>query len=113
MIPSTHRLPGHRIPVLLKNGRRFNGEIASLIFLQNESGENSHIAAIVPVKLSKKAVYRNRTRRLIYESIRQNISEIKPGFEIIIMAKKLFAEEKLSDVQKPIMDLLQKAELLS
>ena len=112
MLLKENRLRGFRIPVLLKQGRRVHGEIASVIFVPNDSQE-SHIGVIVPIKLSKRAVHRNRTKRLIYEAVRQNNSSVKPGFDIIIMTKKLFREEKLTDIQQPIIELLQKAELLS
>lgn len=112
MLSQSYRLAGSRIPDLLKQGRRVHSEIASLIFLQNDSSKNPHIGVIVSVKLSKKAVYRNRTKRLIYEVIRQNIEAIKPGLDIIVMAKKLLLEEKLSSVQQPILELLQKANIL-
>lgn len=111
MLSHEFRLLGSRIPVVLKQGRRVHSDIATLIFMQNEGG-GSHIATIIPIKLSKKAVYRNRSRRLINETVRLNISKIKPGFDMIIMAKKLLREEKLAEIEKPIVELLQKAELL-
>lgn len=110
MLSHPYRLPGFRIPVLLKTGRRFNGEIATIILLKNEA-ENTRVGILVPMKLSKKAVHRNRSKRLISEVVRLNLSKIKPGFDVIIMAKKLLREEKLSDIEKPLVILLQKAEL--
>lgn len=112
MLSKEHRLAGHRIPVLLKHGRRVHADIASVIFVENEPN-SSHIGIIVPVKLSKRAVYRNRTKRLISEAIRQNNAKIKLGFDTIIMAKKILKDEKLTDIQKPIVELLQRAGLLS
>jgi len=112
MLSKENRLRGYRIPVILKQGRRVHSEIASLILIPNESQE-THIGVIVPIKLSKRAVQRNRTKRLIYEVLRQNWSKMKIGFDIIVMARKLLREEKLSDVEQPIQDLLQKAELLT
>ena len=112
MLSQTHRLRGHRIPIILKQGRRVHAEIASLIILSIEPSETSHIGIIVPMKLSKKAVHRNRTKRLISESVRTFIATVKPGFEILIMAKKLLREEKLGDVLPKISEAFKKADLL-
>ncbi len=47
----------------------------------------SRFAVVVPKKVSKKAVERNRSRRRIYEIIRLNLIRIHPGYTIIITVK--------------------------
>ena len=113
MLSQTHRLRGHRIPVVLKEGRRVHREIASHINRPIEPKQATQIGIIVPMKLSKKAVHRNRTKRLISESIRTCINQVKPGFEVLVMAKKLLREEKLQDVLPKVSEAFRKAELLT
>jgi ribonuclease P protein component len=112
MLSNKNSLPGFRIPVLLKQGRRVHSDIATVIFIPNESAD-SHLGIVVPVKLSKRAVHRNRTKRLISEAIRTHFAKIKSGLDIIVMAKKLLREEKLTEIEEPILELLEKAGLFT
>lgn len=53
---------------------------------------------------SKKAVQRNRTRRVLQEACRQNIEKLKPGFDIVVMIKQ---DGKPIEFKKTV-DVLQK-----
>lgn len=53
---------------------------------------------------SKKAVQRNRTRRILQEACRYNIEMLKPGFDIVVMIKP---EGKDIDFKKTV-ELLKK-----
>lgn len=48
----------------------------------------TRVAVVVPKKVSKRAVDRNRDRRRIYEICRTNWLQIQPGYTIIITGKK-------------------------
>ena len=113
MLPKPFRLPSHRIPILLKNGKRMHSMLCSLIILQKKSDETSQFAVIIPHKLSKKAVLRNRTKRLLVETIHHQLPTLTNGFDVIVMAKKILATEKLQDVEPQLVLLLQKTKLLS
>lgn len=110
MLPKKFRLPGHQIPVLVKQGKRITSDIATLIS-QRTQNNTSQFAFIVPSRLSKKSHERNRTKRLLSEVLRLNMNKINPGFEIILMAKKILTKEKLQEIQPEINKLLEKAGL--
>lgn len=110
MLSRLYRLPGYRIPVIIKTGKRVHSEFASVIFLPTE--ESLQFAVIIPKKVAKLAVSRNRVKRLMTEALHKNMPAIKPGHEIIFLIKKVLKEWKLEDVQPLVLDLLQKANLL-
>lgn len=47
----------------------------------------SRFSVVVPKKVSKSAVVRNRARRRVYEIIRINITKMSTGYTIIVTAK--------------------------
>jgi len=57
----------------------------------------TRVAVVVPKKVSKHAVDRNRDRRRVYEICRTNWSSMEPGYTIIITGKKSL--ESLNDTQ--------------
>lgn len=112
MLPQNHRLPGHRIPSLIRTGKRVAGPYATLIINTVEENTVTTFTGIVPIRLSKKAVARNRTRRLLREAIHHHMADIKTGYEVLVMAQKIMTNEKIDAIQPHITRLLQKARLL-
>jgi ribonuclease P protein component len=78
------------------------GKFASSRFLTAKAVPNgtqdSRYAFVVGVKVSKRAVERNKVRRRMREIVRLHIGRIKPGFDIAFIAKK----EALSATYKEI-----------
>ena len=113
MLPKQYRLAGHRIPTLIRSGKRISSHLVSLIYQPTADNlQPTAITVIVPVRLSKKAVERNRTRRLLREAIYQHLTNLEHGHEVIVMAKKILKEEKLTDILPDITELIKNAGLL-
>jgi ribonuclease P protein component len=70
-----------------QKGKRCFSESFNLIFLPNRSSV-TRIGIVVGKKFSKKAVERNRAKRVFREAIRPLYPHIKPGYDIVIFAKK-------------------------
>ena len=62
-------------------------------------------------RFDKRAVVRNRARRLLWESFRQLKSRIKPCHVVLIPRREII-KKKQQDVEKEMKYLLKKAELL-
>lgn len=58
-----------------------------------------------------KSVVRNRVRRLIKEAFRLHIDDIKPGYDIIFIARTGHKELKYADIERSVMDVLKRAGL--
>ena len=107
MLPKKHRLPGYKILEVLKKGRKIQSPSFNLFILKPAQTETpTTLTIIIPKKLTKKAVLRNRTKRLFTEAIQVNLEKIPLGLEIILMAKAVFAEEKLQDIMPEVKNKL-------
>lgn len=94
MLPKKNRLPARLIPALLKKGDRLNAADFKLIWLKNKEGKGkkkelpTQFAFLVPKKIVKQAVLRNKIKRWFREATRSCLKRTRSGFQIIILAKK-------------------------
>ncbi len=58
------------------------------------------------------AVKRNRARRLLREAVRRHMPEIKPGWDLVLVARPALALQKQQPVEEALLQLLRKASLL-
>lgn len=99
MLPKKNRLPGYRILPVLETGKRFHSRNFNLIVSPKKNPqEETTLTIIVPKKIAKKAVLRNRTKRLFAEAIYSQLTNIPKGKEIVLMAKTAFEKEKLAEI---------------
>ncbi|MDO8663331.1 MAG: ribonuclease P protein component [Candidatus Wildermuthbacteria bacterium] len=73
----------------------------------------SRFCTVISKKGSKKATVRNRVRRRISEAVRQNLSQIKEGFDIVLMAAgEISGREDFTATEKIIGKLFARSKLL-
>ena len=93
------------------NGKFYQSE--QVILRIFPSGQNSsRFAVIISAKVNKKAVVRNRLRRQMNEIIRQNLKKIKPGFDIILIAKPKLTELFFKAIEAELVGLFKRVGLL-
>jgi ribonuclease P protein component len=90
-----------------KNGTKYVGKYFLLVYAK-ASDSKLRIGIICGHKFSKKAVLRNRARRLIKESFRLIKAQIAAG-HIIFIPRKRIMNKHLQDVQTEMIKLLIKA----
>lgn len=71
---------------VFKNGKTVNGSFLFIKFKKNNLNI-PRFGFIVGLKVSKKAVERNKIRRLLSETARINLKYIKDGYDIISVVK--------------------------
>ena len=112
MLPKAHRLPSFEIRKVLFGGKRIAAEGISITIRKN-SLPLSRFTVSVPLKAAKRATRRNRTKRLIRESIRHLLGKIMPGYDgVIIVMRDLFGQ-KQSQVEELVKRMFEKIRLVA
>ncbi|HIK28577.1 MAG: ribonuclease P protein component [Oscillatoriaceae bacterium SKW80] len=131
MLPNQNRLR-HRqdFNAVYRNGIRRRGQNISLRGLRakvveseasNTGGESPPKAiALAPrfglsvsQKVSKRAVVRNRVKRLIRAAIRKLLPRVSPGWDLIVIAQPGAQECNYSQILQELEQLLAQAEVLN
>lgn len=115
MLPQAYRLPlKTELSRLKKDGQIFQGKFFGLLLDSKQNPQNSsRFGMIVSNKIAKKAVVRNKIRRLLSESLMALFPQIKKNQDGVFLAKKLAVEADFTQIKKDVESLLQKAKLLS
>ena len=95
----------------MRTGRRVNAEGVQLIFTQNTT-RVSRFAFVVPKSVDKRAVGRNRLKRLTRESVRLALPSLAPGWDGVFMVRKGLGDE-FASVNACVRDLLTRSKILS
>jgi len=99
------------IEAVVKRGRGAStGKIA--VKLAKNGLKSSRFAFVAGIKVSKLAVKRNRLRRLMREAVRNHLKDIKPGYDVMIVAKKPLLGAALSEVESEIVRVFKTVKLL-
>ncbi len=124
MLPKQYRLPLRtEFKRIKKEGKLFPGRFFSLLVSHQPPlgpslgarpatprteprGEASYqpprLAFIISKKIHKKAIKRNRVRRLLVEAVRGILPKIKPGFDFVFLVKKTILEKKLLEIKNEV-----------
>jgi len=92
-----------------RNGRFYASPLVVLAFLRNDLAYN-RIGFVVSKRLGK-AYQRNRIKRRMREIIRLHINEIKPGFDMVFIARQPLNKAQYLQIKQVLLMLLKKAKL--
>ncbi len=92
-----------------QHGIKYVGRLFLLV-IAKAPDQRLRLGVICGLKFDKRAVARNRARRLIKESFRHEKVQISPAYLIFIPRRRII-DKKLQDVQKEMRYLLKKADL--
>jgi len=104
MIPVQHRLTKRPdFALIYKNGSYVFCDGITLKFLKTEN-QFTRIGFPIGKNYSKRAVDRNRARRILREALRTQLNSLKPGYDLVLMIKAekkpLQFEETISVLKK-------------
>ena len=95
----------------MKNGRGAASPSLSVKAAPNKF-KHSRFAFVVGLKVSKSAVRRNRIRRQMREVVRLSLEKIKPGYDVMVMARSGISKLDYQGIEKEIMRHLKKLKLI-
>lgn len=113
MLPKEHRLRYEKdIQALFAKGKSVFGMYLGLKMKKNTL-DFSRFTIIAGVKVSKKAVIRNRLKRQVRAIIQTRLQDIKPGVDIAILIRKEAVGKNYDELESDVEKLFAKAKLLS
>ncbi len=110
MLPKPYRIPSPELRTVLRQGTR---SVVGAVEVKTHttSLDIFRAAIVVPIKFDKRATARNRVRRHISESIRLLLPSLRKGTDAAFFVRGRMPDT-LSEVQKIVHDLLDKAGVL-
>jgi ribonuclease P protein component len=111
MLPKENRLHlDKEIKDLVKSGQTFFLPEMVIKYKTNQE-DITKIGFIVSTKVDKKAVIRNKIARHLREASREILPSLKPGYSILIIAKKKILELEYTIIKKQINFAFEKTRL--
>lgn len=89
MLPKSYRLP-HSIRLV--RSKTFNHPLFLLKYTTS-TNETPRFGVVISKKIDKRAVKRNRMRRLLHTFIQDNLSLFPPGYDYLFIVTRLFEEQ--------------------
>ena len=86
MLPKINRLPGYKIPLVLASRKAFHSPLFTLK-VKSSNTKESQVGFIVSKKTAKKAVDRNRIKRLTRESFRKHQTQLR-GLDVVVLVRR-------------------------
>lgn len=107
MLPKKYRLTDRQMfRKTLSKGNRINGNFFLLTSLYNVGTEEPRVGVVISKKISKKAVVRNRIKRVVYDSVRKFLEEVSKENTLVFLAKKPVAEATSEEVSNDIDNIM-------
>jgi len=86
---------------VFKNGRSSYDKLIGVKAVRNGLPDN-RFGIMVSVKVSKKAVERNKVKRRIRESVKAKLPAMKPGYDCVIIALPEVLEKDSGEIEKSV-----------
>lgn len=107
MLAKQYRLQKDRdFKSVFKKGKTLSGKLLFLKVKKNDL-QVSRFGLIIGKKISNKAVIRNRLKRQLREIIKNNLFNIKPDFDIVIITKPEIINKNYQEIKNDFEKLLK------
>jgi len=107
MLPRHNRLKRTKdFDNTFKKGKTITGKLVFLKIIKNNL-DVSRFGFVIGLKISKKAVIRNKIKRQLREIVRKNLPIIKPGFDIVIITKPEIIDKDYQQIKHELENLFK------
>ena len=93
------------------HGQTCRGPYLMIKVLKNELSIN-RLGIVVSKKVSKKAVTRNKIKRWIRYLFSQELFQLKPGYDIMVITYPKIRNQEYKTIKENLMEVFKKAKLL-
>ena len=93
-------------------GRQMFLEHRLLLKVDAQKSTVSHLGVVVSKKVEKRAVRRNRIRRVLREAVRGELGLVKGGQDLVLIVLPGFELPSFQETKKTLRTLLRKASLV-
>jgi ribonuclease P protein component len=101
MLPKKNRgLGKEEIDAVFAKNTSTKNEYVTILKREIKEEVNPRFAVLVSKKLAKRAVDRNRMKRLVFDQIQENIFVYKPGHYVVLVKKVLSKREDFLRLQE-------------
>src|SRR3989339_548712 len=88
-----------------RRGRLVSGGWWSWLVL-NDGGAGKKVGVVVSKKISKKAVDRNRIKRLVTEGVRKSLELVPEGSRIVFLIKRAVLGKGAEEIEKEVKKMI-------
>jgi ribonuclease P protein component len=96
---------------IFKAGKGAYSKVLGMKAISTENNE-SRFGILVSTKVSKKAVVRNRLKRQIRDILKQNLDNIKPGQDCVVLTLPQIKEADFKQIEEAIIFCLKRLKIL-
>jgi ribonuclease P protein component len=112
MLPKVNLLRKEKdFEAVFKNNRSYYGSCIG-IKVKRVTDETSRFGFLVGGKISKKAVERNLIKRRIKAVVKDNLANIKEGFDIVILTMPPILTKEYGDIKSEVEEGLKKLQII-
>ncbi len=104
-----HRLRSRDFARIYRTGRRAHGAVFAVIVLENDL-ERTRLGLSVSRRCARKAVRRNRVRRIFREAFRLALPELPRGLDVVMVATATEPDPALEDTRRELLLLVHRAQ---
>lgn len=113
MLPRKYRLvETNSFERAKKKGSVFQSKSFGMSVFKRKDNDVSQFGFIVSTKISKKAVERNKVKRLLRQPLLESLSQIKGGFDVVFLAKKEILKTNKEVLSKEVKGIIKIAKLI-
>ena len=96
---------------VFKTGRSSYGKLLGIKAVANELPD-SRFGILVGIKVSKKAVERNKIKRRIREAIRARLENVKKGFDVVVITLPEILGKDYSEIERELENNLKRLRIV-
>ena len=112
MLPRKYKLKkDNDFKKVFNKGKYYQKDFIKIKFLENDL-EINRFGLVIGLKISKKAVQRNKIKRQLEEVIQLELEQMKKGIDIIILVQPEIIEKEYQEIKETLIELFKKSKII-